>query len=455
MRLTSRTSALDLAGIGIGPANLSLAALLKPHPHIRSRFFDRRGEFQWHAGLMFPRAVLQMPYLKDLVSLVDPTNDLSFLSFLVKHKRLLPFINANFPQVLRREFNQYYRWACEQLPTLEFGNEVESVSVDNGMFVLNGKGWTQTTRHLVLGTGLQPAVPDCAKPWLGATLLHASRYLINNNSFEGKRVVVVGGGQTGAEVFQHLISDTDALPASVVWVSRRGNFLPLDESPFASELYTPEYSNYFYSLPEAQRRQSLSEQKLASDGISSTLLESIYRRVYELRHVICHPCDLQLSPCRELIDVVQHKSEWELTLRHSQREILERLDADIVILCTGYAYGGLPSCFDPIAGRVHLHNGEFEVRDDYSIAWDGPSASKIYVQNAARAQRGIADPNLGLIAWRCAKIINSVAQQQVYEVAELTPFVNWDAREIPVQKETSFRRTALQADSALMDLAED
>src|SRR3954469_20029524 len=102
MRLTSADAVMDLVGIGIGPANLSLAALLRPHQQIKAQFFDKRSEFQWHSGLMLPQAALQVPYLKDLVSLVDPTNELSFLSFLVKHKRLLCFINANFTQVLRR-----------------------------------------------------------------------------------------------------------------------------------------------------------------------------------------------------------------------------------------------------------------------------------------------------------------------------------------------------------------
>ncbi|MCM3386492.1 lysine N(6)-hydroxylase/L-ornithine N(5)-oxygenase family protein, partial [Bacillus subtilis] len=131
--------------------------------------------------------------------------------------------------------------------------------------------------------------------------LHASQYLLNNNPVQSKRVVVVGGGQTGAEVFQHLISNTDAMPASVAWVSRRWNFFPLDESSFTNELYTPEYSDYFYGLSETQRRQLLAEQKLASDGISPSLLESIYRRVYELRNVLGHPCDLHLQPGRELV----------------------------------------------------------------------------------------------------------------------------------------------------------
>ncbi|MCC8396885.1 SidA/IucD/PvdA family monooxygenase [Paraburkholderia sp. MMS20-SJTR3] len=427
MHLTSAHAVMDLVGIGIGPANLSLAALLRPHPQIKGRFFDKRSEFQWHSGLMLPQAALQVPYLKDLVSLVDPTNELSFLSFLVKHKRLLCFINANFPQVLRREFNQYYRWACEQIPDLQFDSDIESVDIEGGLLVVKGSGGTQATRNLVLGTGQQPSVPACAKPWLGATLLHASQYLLNNNPVQGKRVVVVGGGQTGAEVFQHLISDTDAMPASVAWVSRRWNFFPLDESSFTNELYTPEYSDYFYGLPEARRRQLLAEQKLASDGISPSLLESIYRRVYELRNVLGHPCDLHLQPGRELVDVTRNKGGWALELTHAHSGIHEALDADIVVLCTGYDYG-MPTFLDPIAGRIDTNEGEFVVNEDYSIRWDSPQGCRIYVQNAARSQRGIADPNLGLIPWRCARIINSVAQRTVYDVEVPASFVSWDTR---------------------------
>ncbi|MGC3541236.1 SidA/IucD/PvdA family monooxygenase, partial [Pseudomonas aeruginosa] len=54
---------------------------------------------------------------------------------------------------------------------------------------------------------------------LGATLFHATQYLTQNTPVKDKRVVVIGGGLTGAEIFQHLISDTAVMPASVTWVS--------------------------------------------------------------------------------------------------------------------------------------------------------------------------------------------------------------------------------------------
>ena len=84
MNMLSAAPVVDMAGIGIGPANLSLAALARPHPGITSTFFERSSEFQWHAGMMVPEAMLQVHYLKDLVSLVDPSNPLSFLAYLAR-----------------------------------------------------------------------------------------------------------------------------------------------------------------------------------------------------------------------------------------------------------------------------------------------------------------------------------------------------------------------------------
>jgi lysine N6-hydroxylase len=41
-------SAYDLAGIGIGPFNLSVAAHLDAVPDVKARFFERRERFEWH-----------------------------------------------------------------------------------------------------------------------------------------------------------------------------------------------------------------------------------------------------------------------------------------------------------------------------------------------------------------------------------------------------------------------
>lgn len=84
----------DVVGAGLGPFNLSLAALVEPLPEVRARFFEVPPSCQWHRGIMVPGANLQVSFLKDLVTLVDPTSAFSFLSYLASEGRLYRFLIA-------------------------------------------------------------------------------------------------------------------------------------------------------------------------------------------------------------------------------------------------------------------------------------------------------------------------------------------------------------------------
>lgn len=431
---------VDVVGIGVGPANLSLAALLDPQSDIRCKFVDRNPKFQWHPGLLFPDAALQVPYVKDLVTLVDPTNRFSFLSFLAHKKRLYAFMNASFGQVLRREFSEYYGWVCDQLSSLAFGCEATETDCTDSGFVIQTTRGRMHTRSLVVGTGLHPNVPPCAVPHIGDTVFHASELLSRAVDASTKRVIVVGGGQSGAEVFLHLLSRSE-VPAELYWISRRWNYSPLDEAPFTNELFTPHYSDYFFGLPSSARRSLLTEQKLASDGISSVLLQSIYRRLYELRFVNHQPCKWQLRPGRELVEIFRDGNKHRLVLDHAHKNTKECVDADLVILCTGYAWR-MPSYLEPLKDRIAWENDAFVVNEDFSVVWDGPNERKIFAQNAARPQRGIADPNLSLAAWRSAKIANSVLGRVAYDVEPPPSLVTWDVDQIvePIHTGTFLRQ---------------
>jgi len=253
---TTRDVTLGAVGVGVGPFNLSLAALLAPFTSFRMRFFEKTADFQWHPGLLFPEATIQVSYLKDLVTLVDPTSVYSFLSFLRAHKRLYRFLNREQPRVSRKEFSQYLAWVAGRLPNVEFGAEVREVSLDGETFAVRLHEQTLSTVNIVLGTGLVANIPECARPFLGNEVFHSVDYLRQPLEMTGKVVAVVGGGQSGAEVVWHLLADTPHLPRQLIWTSRRENFLPLDESPFTNELFSPGYSDYFFSLPPDSRRLS-------------------------------------------------------------------------------------------------------------------------------------------------------------------------------------------------------
>lgn len=80
----------DFIGIGIGPFNLSIAALAEGLDGFSSLFLERKPHFSWHPGMMVPDCHMQTSFLKDLVSAVEPTNRHSFLNYLVQRKKVLP-----------------------------------------------------------------------------------------------------------------------------------------------------------------------------------------------------------------------------------------------------------------------------------------------------------------------------------------------------------------------------
>ncbi len=420
------------AGIGAGPANLSLAALSESIPHINGRFFERAPELAWHPGLLFPESLLQTSFLKDLVTPVDPTNGYSFLSYLVAHKQLYSFITANFPQISRAEFGQYLAWVSRSLRDLELGCSVESVDLSDSGWRLQTSNGRVRARDIVLGTGRQPWVPEHIKPALSDRVFHSAHYNYCRPELKGKRVAVIGGGQSGAEIFYHAILESAGLPERLVWVSRRANFLPLDDSPFANEWFTPEYSHSFYNMSREHKSAAVAEQTLASDGVSMGLLEDIYRRMYQLRFVERRdPRMISLLPGHDCVDIEdragQAASSGEgaiaVALRNGQGQT--RLETfDYVICATGYRWT-LPPMMEHLRGRLKFIGDEPATRADFSLVWDGAAEFRIFAQNAARLQRGVADPNLSLLAWRSAVIANRLAERKIYDVAPAQAIIDW------------------------------
>src|SRR5690349_15168858 len=100
----------DLVAIGCGPFNLGLAALASRLQSLDLAVFDARTEFSWHPGMMFDDAKLQLSFLADLVSLIDPTHPLSFLAYLRDADRLYPFYIREVFHPTRREYEAYLRW---------------------------------------------------------------------------------------------------------------------------------------------------------------------------------------------------------------------------------------------------------------------------------------------------------------------------------------------------------
>ena len=76
---------------------------------------SRAAEFDWHPGMLLDDATLQVPFMADLVTMADPTSPYSFLSFLKDTGRLYSFYIRESFYPLRREYNDYCRWAADRL----------------------------------------------------------------------------------------------------------------------------------------------------------------------------------------------------------------------------------------------------------------------------------------------------------------------------------------------------
>ncbi|MFJ1753115.1 lysine N(6)-hydroxylase/L-ornithine N(5)-oxygenase family protein [Kitasatospora sp. NPDC088134] len=396
---------LDYLAVGAGPANLSLAAQAAARPGTAGLHLDRREGPAWHPGLLLPDATLQNSPFKDLVTPVDPTSRFSFLSFLAAKGRFYQFLTARFPAVHRAEFNQYLGWVAEELgDAVRYGHEVTGVRFRDDHFEAETPRGTFRSRHLVVGTGPQPYLPPALEGATGPAVFHSGEFVQHAEALAGRRVAVVGGGQSGAEIVRHLLVGRDR-PEQVSWISRRPGFLPLDESAFTNDLYLPEAAREFFDRPKEQRAALLAEQKYASDGVNESLLAELYRIVYLTSHVEGRPELIRLLPGHEVAGLAERADGLRLVLKSAAEETA--VDCDAVVLATGYVQR-LPQCVGELAGRMRLEDGLPVVRRDYSVEWDGPADNRIYLQNGARHAFGITDPNLGLLAWRSRVILDSI-----------------------------------------------
>lgn len=277
----------DFIGIGIGPFNLSIAALAEGLDGFSSLFLERKPHFSWHPGMMVPDCHMQTSFLKDLVSAVEPTNRHSFLNYLVQRKKFYRFLTTEQRTVSREEFADYLCWAADNLTNLAFSQQVQQVSFDeqNGLFEVVTQRDRFLARHVCVGIGKQINLPDCVTAQ-DDTCFHASEMMLRTPDLAGKRVTVVGGGQSGADLFLNIFRGEWGQPLSLNWVSRRNNYNALDEAAFANEYFTPEYVDSFSTLGDDARRQMLQEQKMTSDGITTESLLAIYRAMYHRFEVL-------------------------------------------------------------------------------------------------------------------------------------------------------------------------
>jgi lysine N6-hydroxylase len=407
----------DLVGVGLGPFGLSLAALADGLPGLDAVFLDQRESFAWHPGLLLEGATLQVPFLADLVTLVDPTSRWSYLAYLRDQGRLFRFYLAERFQVPRAEYDDYLRWVARSLASCRFGHRVDALTWDGDAFVLTvtetatQRAATIRSRAVVLSVGTEPAVPAAFGHLLGKRVVHAADYLHARPALlDAGRVTVVGSGQSGAEVFLDLLRAQPETGSSLRWTTRSPAFAPMEYSKLGLEHFTPDYTAYFRGLP-AQARDALSPaQWQLYKGISAATIAEVYDLLYE-RSVGGRSVDAVLEPAVAVEAAEPDGEAYRLTCRQLQQDRSFEVTTDAVVLATGFA-ARRPPLLEPMLDLLDLDGlGRYRVDADHRVALHVPGP--LFVQNAEEHTHGVGTPDLGLGAWRSATILGALTGESL------------------------------------------
>lgn len=427
------TGTYDLVGVGIGPFNLSVAALAEQVPEMSVAFFDENPEFCWHPGLLIEGTTLQVPFLADLVTLVDPASPWSFLSYLKARDRLFPFYFAEKFHISRREYSNYCRWAAESLPSCSFGRRVRSVRWDAEEQVfeveiedmLTANRETVAARNVVLGVGAEATVPGPFSSLVGKEVFHSASYLDRVDSLsEASDVTVIGSGQSGAEVFLDLLRRQPDTGSRLRWLTRSRAFAPMEYSKLGLEHFTPDYTRYFRTLPQETRDQVMPEQWQLYKASSAETLAEIHDVLYE-RGVDGQPPEAELMPNIAVTDARREDGRFQLSCHHTEQDRTFEVSTDRVVLATGYT-SNRPSCLDPLVANIEWDaHGRYQVDDDYRVALDERVSGGLYVQNAETHTHGVGAPDLGLGAYRAASIINAVSGGSTFPLPSRAAFTTF------------------------------
>lgn len=417
------TTYYHAVGIGAGPANLSLAALFHSSTTEQIALFDRQKGPAWHNTLLHAGVRMQTSWLKDLVSLVDPRHELTFVNYMVTTGRMYALLNAQFDVIPRLEYVRYLEWAARKLPNISYGVTVDRISFGADGFTVYAAGRAMAvSEHLVIGVGTMPFIP----PELSG--LPAERAFIADE-LAGRLgamrtdlaapVAVVGGRMTGFEAVMKLVEQGFT---NITWYGRRLWFDTIDDSPVANDVYRPAHLKALFRMPPATRRKVIAGLETTGDGLTPGVMKGLYQvnydRMLELGHF-----PLIFCPGREVTAAAMDGDDIVLTCRGPAQA--ERSRARYLVIATGRE--NMPIPFDDdLRKRIETgEDGELTVEPDFSLRWKGMNGHQIYALNRARMSHGLTDANLTMLPIRSAIVMNSMFGREMFEIRDDLCPVNW------------------------------
>ncbi|MDJ0392573.1 SidA/IucD/PvdA family monooxygenase [Rhodococcus sp. G-MC3] len=424
---SNNSDVVDILGVGYGPSNLGLAIALEERnaqfalaDRLTSVFVERQTEFKWHPGMLLPGATMQISFLKDLATQRNTRSEYTFLQYLAERDRLTHFINLQtfFPS--RVEFHDYLTWAENKVAAdVHYGSVANSVQWQGEYFEVTvdsrgGERQVLRARNVVLAGGLTAKLPDGVHP--GPRVFHNHRVLDHLEALpdlQHGRFVVVGAGQSAAEVVAHL--HERYRDAEVHAVFGKYGYSPADDSPYANRVFDPEAVDDFYAASPRLRDQLIAYHRSTNySAVDLPLIEDLYNREYGER--VSGRRRLFVHGASEVSTPVVSDSGAHVRVRHRPTGRDEHMQCDAVIFATGFRPLDLHGILGPLAHEcVFSADGTPEVERDYRLRTTDAVFGGIYLQGGTEHSHGLTSSLLSNIAVRSGELVDSLASRSLLD----------------------------------------
>ncbi|MFC4160856.1 SidA/IucD/PvdA family monooxygenase [Chitinimonas lacunae] len=410
----------DLLLIGGGPANIAFAVSLEESGCDEKLgnviMLEREDSISWHKNMLIDNAVSQVSFLKDLVTLRNPTSKFSFLNYLHKNGRLEEFVNLMSFFPYRREISDYLQWVANNLTKakVHYSKAVCSVEpiVDGngkieGWLVGTSDGTLYRANRLIFGAGRDASIPPVFAEVQSERLIHSSQFLSKIAHFPTasvKKVAVIGGAQSSAEVYSACLERFPT--AEVSMIMRSVGLTTYGGSKFINKIYQSNYIDVFYHAPDEVKRDVLEEMHFTNySGVSATTMESLYRFHYlqELNGENRARMIIQ----SELMSAHTKQDKISLVWKNKISGAATEDDFDLVILGTGYK-NMMPKLLQSALSRVNVSKPE--ITRAYRVKLPTTRDCSLHIQGISEATHGISDTLLSVIATRAQEILVDIVE---------------------------------------------
>lgn len=418
----------DVLGIGFGPANIALAIALEEARELDGpqaldvRFLESHPDPVWQGGMLLDGSDIQNNPARDLVTLRNPRSRYTFLNYLHEVGRIIEHLNLPMQFPLRTEYAAYIKWVRQHFDGLvDYGQRADRIEITTcdgrpAYAVTTASGATYLGRSLVIAPGRTPYVPAPFDQVDDKRVFHFTEYLYRIDALREPpaTTVVIGGSQSAVEITLDLAR---RFPNGDVRSYVRAFALRLkDTSPFSEEGFFPAFTDYYFDAPRPGKLVLDAYMRPTNySSVDEDVLHELYQLIYEQR--LANRQRVWVSGNRVVRSAEQSDDGVLLTVEEVHTGALERVEADAVVLATGFRDLGpaenqepYPALVSGVADRLVFDDGYLRISRDYLV--EARDAPPLFFNGVCETSHGIGDSgSFSLLSLRAAAIQRRLAAE--------------------------------------------